>query len=206
MAYWHEDSKWVGGHMLPATDHCFWVRIRITDQRISPKVCELYYLRRREDGPGPLPQLEPEAWLELWPEEPIVLDNLDEARKAAQDAIHQYELGDFVWDGLTEQSFSPSRTEKVEEFVHQNLRSVAVVCKRSDELFEVRYFEYVQIWEPRPGLPHKLRDDEWDWIQVRSHILTLADNFGEARAIALEELEALAPSAHTDPIASRIAT
>lgn len=204
MAYWHEDATWVGRIMVPSPDDCFWACIRIMDQRVSPRRCELYFLRRRSGAPGRLPDADPRDWLELWPKEPMIFDQLDEAKTAARGAIQEYEQGGFAWDRLTDQPYSPLRWEQLEEIHHQNLRSMAVVGKRSDGLFEVRYFEYEQMWDPEPGLPNRYRDDEWDWGRVRSNTLTLADDLNDARTIAREELEVVTASAHTAPIASRI--
>lgn len=204
MAYWHEEVKWIGEIVRASADGAFRTHIRVTNQKVEPKSSELYFLRRQAEAAGRHPARHPELWTEYWPCTAAVFGDLPTAQAAAKEAIHQYDLGQSPWEGTEEKPYSPLRWEEIETAYHSDLRVKASLKLRSDGVFEVWYSEYVHVYEPRPGSPRSLRDDEWDWWRVRDDLLTLADSLEDARAIARVELEEAAANAGTEPIASRI--
>jgi hypothetical protein len=185
-------------------DGAFQPRLRVTNQRVHPAFAELYFLRWQGEGKPRLPNVEPDEWIELWPTEPAVFDDLNTGKRAAVQALEGYNHGTFDWGALETLPYNPLRWELAEEVPHPDLRTMAAIGLRSDGRYEVRYFEYDQSWEAEPGAPTEYRNDEWEWWRVRSETLTMADSLDSAREIAGIELPDIAAAAGTKPMACRL--
>ncbi len=204
MAYWHEQQEWVGEYILLSADGTIRAHIRLTNQTVEPRRCEIYLMEWRGIGPFAHPDQTPDAWMELWPRQPLVFTERTQAETAARDLLALRETGSTPPNTFEEQQHCPIQRESIQILSHPGMRIQAEISHRSDGLFEVRYYEFAHIWEAGPATPAEHRTDEWDSIRVRQELITLADSLESARDTARTEMEGLADEANSDVIASQL--
>jgi hypothetical protein len=115
-------------------DGAFRPNLRVTNQRVRPAFAELYFLRWQGEGKRRLPDVKPDDWVELWPQEPAVFDDPAKAKQAATQAREDYDSGIFDCTSLETRPHNPLRWEAIEEIHHPDLRAMAAIGRRSDGL------------------------------------------------------------------------
>ena len=185
MSVWHEPISPEINHSFASEDGC--IRAIICRRDHFGGVNTIHFLRRQGNGIPLMPKREPDRWSVLTPRVEIFETTLPAAKERAHEIMKQIARGERDDKFHITPYASPTRLERLAEIDQSNGKIKAIIWKRTDGRYEVRYFVHERL-----GVWSNSQMEEWDWVRTRWELATFADDLPSAEEVARTEIEELA--------------
>ena len=185
MTIWHEPIPPEVNHSFSTDDGRIRAIIRRRDH--FGGVNTIHFLRRQGEGTPLMPKHEQDKWVVLAPRAEISETTLGAAKERARGLMEQINRGERDDEFDITPYTPPVPLERVREMDHTGGEIKAIILRRTDYRYEVRYFvhELLGVWS-------NSQTEEWDWVRTRWDTATCADSLAEAEEVARAEMEEIA--------------